>query len=673
MGSLTTHPHRSGRPRPRRVAVLLATIVVGLTLAIAASASASSNGATGWGVNTSGQLGNGTAITLDVPTAISGLNEVAAVSGSVALLADSKVLAWGPNDLGQLGDGTTTGPETCANGGGPCSKTPVAVSGLSGVVAIAASPQHRLALLSDGTVMAWGANGNGQLGDGSTENRDTPVAVSGLSDVTAIAASGRHSLALLGNGTVMAWGDNVEGDLGDGTTVQSDVPVAVAGLTAVTAIAAGDEHNLALLGSGTLMAWGRNQEGELGNGTHNTSYVPVPVSELTGVTAIAAGVFHDLALLSTGTVMSWGANGLGQLGNGSTTFSTVPVAVSGISGVTAVSAGGSNSMALLAGGSVMAWGGNPSGELGDGTTTGPEHCATYACSTTPVHVCGLSEATGISATGGSNFAYGPPSLEPAPSITAISPSTGLRAGGTSVNITGTGFTDECMAVNFGRGYGGTATFTVNSSTSITATSPGGTGVADVTAVNAAGISPATAADQFTFVPPPPTITKRSPTGGLATGGTTVTLTGANFLEVTAVKFGTTAAASFHVNSPTSITAVSPAEPAGAVDMTVTTTGGTSSLSKADRFTFKPTVTGVSPNNGSSAGGTAVTIAGTGFALGTSATKVKFGATYSKSVNCTSSTTCNVVTPAHAAGIIDVVVVVNKVVSTKGPGDRFTYN
>jgi outer membrane protein assembly factor BamB len=171
----------------------------------------------------------------------------------------------------------------------------------------------------------------------------------------------------------------------------------------------------------------------------------------------------------------------------------------------------------------------------------------------------------------------------------------------------------------------------------------------------------------------PTVTKLKPNTGPVAGGTTVTITGANFAGATAVKFGSTSAGKFTVESGTSINAVSPAETAGAVDVTVTTAGGTSAISSKDHFKFAPTVTGLSPNTGSKAGGTSVAIRGAGFARGKTATIFKFGSTKATSVNCTSTTTCTVVSPTHAVGTVDVKAIVNKVSSVKNaPADQFSF-
>jgi hypothetical protein len=176
---------------------------------------------------------------------------------------------------------------------------------------------------------------------------------------------------------------------------------------------------------------------------------------------------------------------------------------------------------------------------------------------------------------------------------------------------------------------------------------------------------------------PPTVTKVAPAKGPADGGTTVKISGTTLTGATAVKFGGTDAASFEVitkKGVTTITATSPAHAVETVDVTVTNNKVASALSTKDRFKFLPAVTNVSPNTGSKAGGTSVTITGAGFALGKTATKLKFGTTLSKSVNCTSTTECTAVAPAHAIGTVDVKATVNKLSSAKNaPADQFTYN
>ncbi len=171
-----------------------------------------------------------------------------------------------------------------------------------------------------------------------------------------------------------------------------------------------------------------------------------------------------------------------------------------------------------------------------------------------------------------------------------------------------------------------------------------------------------------------TVTKVSPTKGPAGGGTTVTITGKYFTGATAVKFGSQSAANYLVKSSTTIVAESPREVSRAVDVTVTTPNGPSFVSSADHFKFgPPTVTGVSPNTGGIEGNNSVTVTGTGFGLGSEATLFKFGSTEATTVNCTSSTTCTVVAPSHAAETVDITATVSGQKSPKSAADRFTYN
>jgi hypothetical protein len=181
------------------------------------------------------------------------------------------------------------------------------------------------------------------------------------------------------------------------------------------------------------------------------------------------------------------------------------------------------------------------------------------------------------------YVSAPPTGPPPTLVTGLSPATGPSTGGTVVTIAGIDLTGA-TAVNFGGASA--ASFLVTSSTSITATSPPeAVGTYDVTVIAPGGTSLISAADRFTVTAVTPVVTGISPATGPTTGGTVVTITGTGFLGATAVRFGGFAAASFTVNSNTSITAVSPGEAVGAVDVAVTTLGGTSSASAADKFAF----------------------------------------------------------------------------------------
>ncbi len=244
---------------------------------------------------------------------------------------------------------------------------------------VAVGNNHMLAVLANGTVMAWGNNGNGALGLGNNQSQVTPqlIPVGSLSGVVAVAAGDQYSLALLGDGTVKAWGWGGLGQLGTGyaSTELSPQPIPAASLSGVVAIAAGSGHCLALLGDGTVKAWGNNASGQLGIGNTNNQYMPQPISStsLSNVIAIAAGGSHSLALLGNGQVKAWGNNASGQLGIGNTTTKLTPQEMTGgpntsIGPIVAIAAGGSHTLALRGDGAVFAGGNNASGQLGLGNT-----------------------------------------------------------------------------------------------------------------------------------------------------------------------------------------------------------------------------------------------------------------------------------------------------------------
>ena len=296
---------------------------------------------------------------------------------------EGEAWAWGQNVYGQLGDGTTSQRNA-----------PVRVGGLSsGVQDIAAGHSHSLALKSDGTVWAWGKNEYRQLGDGTTTDRSAPVQVGGLSDVKAISSGGQHGLALKSDDTLWAWGKNQFGELGDGTTTNRSTPVQV--LSEVKAVAGGQLYTLALKKDGTVLAWGRNNFGQLGTGTTTDSSTPVQV--LSDVKAIGTGYAHSLALKNDGTLWAWGKNEFGELGDGTTTQRNAPVQVRGFSDEQAIIDGGyRHSLALKSDGTVWAWGRNKFGQLGAAGTITQRN--------TPVQVRGISGVQDVDAGGNHNLA-----------------------------------------------------------------------------------------------------------------------------------------------------------------------------------------------------------------------------------------------------------------------------
>jgi alpha-tubulin suppressor-like RCC1 family protein len=625
----------------------------------------------GWGLNTHGEAGVGSnEASIVSPLPIKGLSFITAVSAgmrhSLALLANGTVESWGSNAHGQLGDegiGST--------------RSPIAVENLKRVTAVAAGGSHSLALLSNGTVMAWGNDESGQLGNGKSVDSEVPVAVEGLTNVTAIAAGEEHSLALLADGTVEAWGSGERGQLGAGGKTSHNSPAAVKGLSGVTAIAAAGQFSLALLSNGTVVAWGDDSHGQLGNqailekeeekeeeappeateeGVDSTS--PIPVEGLSGVKSIAAGRIHALALLSDGTVEAWGDDTEGELGNATIKpQADTPVPVTGLSGVTAVSAGDQLSVALLGAGGLEAWGANSRGGLGNGVTG--------EASDVPVAVHSISGAAGVSAGGSHMLAFGA-SL---PTVTAVSPKNGPTGGGASVTITGSGL-GGATAVHFGTAAA--SGLIINSPSSVTVNSPAGSGTVDVTVTTPSGTSPGVAGDRYSYRPAP-TVLKLSAKGGPAAGGTILTITGTEFTGATEVDFGAVAVSTLTVNSNTSITVTSPANVAGTTDVRVATGSGLSAVTTKDHFKYVPSVESVSPANGPVVGGVIVTITGSGFIPGTSATTFKFGKAKASSVECASTTTCTVLSPvAKTAGTVDVQATAAKVKSPLLAGDHFTY-
>jgi alpha-tubulin suppressor-like RCC1 family protein len=333
-----------------------------------------------WGADYQGELGNGKIEEGDstetfAPGQVDDISNATEVSdhegsGSCALLTTHSVECWGDNSDGQDG-----------NGGEEPESTPVAVSGIADATEVSVGDYDACAVLSTGGVDCWGSNEYGELGDGTMTGpakcgrepcSRVPVSVSGISNAIAVEAGSRHTCALLSTGHADCWGWNEFGSLGDSSTTNSSTPVEVSGITNATAITGGGDP-CALLATGHIKCWGPGGEGGIGNGTDASSTKPEEVSEISNAVAIASNEGQSCALLSTHHIECWGRNEQGELGDGTHTgpekcepsyCSTKPVAVSEITDATAISAGFEDSCAVLAGGTVDCWGSNGYGQLG---------------------------------------------------------------------------------------------------------------------------------------------------------------------------------------------------------------------------------------------------------------------------------------------------------------------
>jgi alpha-tubulin suppressor-like RCC1 family protein len=306
-----------------------------------------------WGDNTFGELGDGTRVQRRRPVRVSlaAGTQVTAVSAgcffSLALTAAGQVLSWGSDAEGEGGrqHGEKLMPVT------------LPLPGTAQAVAIGAGQDFGEAVTAGGRVYAWGGDVDGELGIGSRRgdrHHPVPVQLPAGTRVTALSVGGDHTLARTASGTVWAWGADGLGQLGDGTTGGSsgtvDIPVQIqvtapgAPLGKLRALAAGGGTSLALFSSGAVLAWGDNEDGELGDGTsRRLSDVPVRVALPRGarVTAISAGSGDGYALTAAGRVLAWGRGDVGQLGDGRTAGARRPVTVRLAAGLqaTAVSSG----------------------------------------------------------------------------------------------------------------------------------------------------------------------------------------------------------------------------------------------------------------------------------------------------------------------------------------------
>ena len=281
-----------------------------------------------WGNNVDGRLGDNTIVSRSSPVSVVGgftdwIQASAGTSHSLGLRANGTLWAWGVNGFGRLGNNTIIDRSS-----------PVSVvGGFTDWIQASASTFHSLGVRSNGSLWAWGYGGYyGRLGDNTITNKSSPVSVvGGFTDWIQASAGPSHSLGLRANGTLWAWGNNGQGRLGDNTTANRSSPVSVVGgFTDWVQAGAGGYHSLGLRSNGTLWAWGNNFNGELGNNTTINRSSPVSVvGGFADWVQASAGGGHSIGVRANGTLWAWGNNGSGRLGDNTIANRSSPVSVVG--------------------------------------------------------------------------------------------------------------------------------------------------------------------------------------------------------------------------------------------------------------------------------------------------------------------------------------------------------
>ena len=269
-----------------------------------------------------------------------------------ALTDEGKAYCWGTNRSGQLGDGTTTDRDR-----------PTAVLGGLSFGAIAVGIEHTCALATSGgaySAYCWGSGTGGQLGDGTTTDRTRPAAVSGGVEFRTITAGGYHTCALTPSGLAYCWGSNAFYQLGDGSATHSEQPTAVSGSLTFQSLSASEQHTCGVTTAGAAYCWGRNGSGQLGDGTTTNRATPTVVVGGVPFRSIGTGSNHTCALAATGAVFCWGANRYyGQLGDGSAVWVRyAPAEVAGALSFESLSVGRYGACGFTAAGVAYCWGVN---------------------------------------------------------------------------------------------------------------------------------------------------------------------------------------------------------------------------------------------------------------------------------------------------------------------------
>ncbi len=317
-----------------------------------------------WGRNNFGQLGDNTTIDKSIPTQIGTANDWNSISTgtnhTIALKDNGTIWGWGENSNSKLGFFTTENV-----------LVPTQIGTATNWDNVSAGNKHSMGVKTNGTLWGWGRNFDGQLGIGSTVlEMQVPTQIGTLTTWNAVAAGLNHTIATRETPAGYSlWGWGAAGDVGDGSSIQRNSPVQIGAATNWVEPFA-NVSSMARKTDGTLWAWGNNGSGQLGIGVYQDQLNPVQVGTATNWRGVSMGFAHTLAVTTGNSLYAWGRNNTGQLGNGTNINSALPQLLS--QNVLKMSAGFDQNIATLSNTLVFTWGSNQFGQIGNGTvsTTG---------------------------------------------------------------------------------------------------------------------------------------------------------------------------------------------------------------------------------------------------------------------------------------------------------------
>jgi alpha-tubulin suppressor-like RCC1 family protein len=373
-----------------------------------------------WGLGTSGQLGDNTAVSKSSPVKIgsSSWSSVSAGNSHIAAIDITGALyAWGLGTSGQLGDGTIV-----------TKSSPVKI-GTSSWTSVSAGGSHTTATDINGNLYAWGLGTSGQLGDNTAVSKSSPVKI-GSSSWSSVSAGASHTAGVTSIGQLYAWGGNAAGQLGDGTTINKSSPVQI-GSSSWSSVSAGSTHSTGITSDGKLFAWGNNATGQLGDGTTINKSTPVQAIVTVPNTwrQISYNISAAVAIDATGGLWTWGNGAIGQLGDNTAVNKSSPVKI-GSSSWSIVSAGVQVAFGITTAGALYAWGYNNVGQLGDGTTVAKSSPIQIGNNSWSTIAAGNQHAAAIDSTG-ALYTWGTNSFGSIGDNTTVSKSSPVKIGSSS--------------------------------------------------------------------------------------------------------------------------------------------------------------------------------------------------------------------------------------------------